>query len=112
MLLDKIKDKIKKHSVISFDIFDTLLLRPYAKPTDLFLHIEKSENIPFFCYLRQEAEKKARIRHKELEDITFDMIYEEIDEKFKDLKQKEMDWEEMVLPDTSKLSQPMGTMER
>jgi len=97
MFLDNIKDEIRKHSVISFDIFDTLLLRPYVKPTDLFLHIEKSEKIPFFCYLRQDAEKNARMHHKELEDISLDMIYDEIDEKYKHLKQTEMDWEEMVL---------------
>ena len=36
-----IYEEIKKHDIISFDIFDTLLIRPYVKPTDLFLHIEK-----------------------------------------------------------------------
>ena len=33
-----IYEKINKHDIISFDIFDTLLIRPYVKPTDLFLH--------------------------------------------------------------------------
>ena len=41
MPFDYIKNQIDSHLVISFDIFDTLLLRPYAKPTDLFLHLEK-----------------------------------------------------------------------
>ena len=44
-LLNKIKSKIDSYDIISFDIFDTLLLRPYVKPTDLFLHIEKSEKM-------------------------------------------------------------------
>ena len=104
-LLDRIKSQIDAHKVVSFDIFDTLLVRPYVKPTDLFLHMEKVFNIPFFCYTRQEIEEKVRIRHKELEDITFDMIYEEIDDKFKDMKQKEMDWEEMVLRANPELKQ-------
>ena len=33
-----IYEDIKKHNIISFDIFNTLLIRPYVKPTDLFLH--------------------------------------------------------------------------
>ena len=42
-----IYEKIKKHNIISFDIFDTLLIRPYVKPTDLFLH---KDNIIFKSY--------------------------------------------------------------
>ncbi len=38
--LDGAKSEILKYDVISFDIFDTLLLRPFIKPTDLFLYIE------------------------------------------------------------------------
>lgn len=33
--------QIRKHDIISFDIFDTLLLRPFKKPQDLFLYIEQ-----------------------------------------------------------------------
>ena len=33
-----IYEEIKKHDIISFNIFNTLLIRPYVKPTDLFLH--------------------------------------------------------------------------
>ena len=40
-MLEILKDKIEKAKIVSFDIFDTLLLRPYAKPVDLFLHLEK-----------------------------------------------------------------------
>ena len=91
-LLTDIKSRIDSHQIISFDIFDTLLLRPYVKPTDLFLHMEKVYKIPFFCYLRQEAEKNAKINHQGIEDITLDMIYAEIDDKFKSFKHKELDW--------------------
>ncbi|MBQ8677416.1 MAG: hypothetical protein IJ529_02970, partial [Alphaproteobacteria bacterium] len=96
-LIKQIEDDVRKAEVISFDIFDTLLLRPYAKPQDLFWHIEKAYSRVGFCEERRAAERRARLRHRELEDITYDMIYEEIDDKFKDLKQTETDWEKMVL---------------
>ena len=32
----------EKYKVISFDIFDTLLIRPYDKPTDLFEELEEA----------------------------------------------------------------------
>ena len=105
LLLDKIKSKIRKVKVVSFDIFDTLLVRPYIQPTDLFFHMEKAYERPGFADERRDAERRTRIRHKELEDITFDMIYDEIDDEFKDMKQKEMDWEEMVLRANPELKQ-------
>lgn len=105
LLLDKIKKDIKKAKIISFDIFDTLLVRPYIRPTDLFIHMEKAFDKPGFADERRDAERRTRIRHKELEDITFDMIYDEIDEEFKEMKQKEMDWEEMVLRANPELKQ-------
>ena len=30
-------EEIKKHDIISFDIFDTLILRPFQNPTDMFM---------------------------------------------------------------------------
>ena len=105
LLLEKIKKQINKAKVVSFDIFDTLLVRPYVRPVDLFEHMEKAYERPGFAAERKDAERRTRIRHKELEDITFDMIYDEIDEEFKDMKQKEMDWEEMVLRANPELKQ-------
>ena len=95
--LDKIKKEIDKHKVISFDIFDTLLLRPYINPTDLFLHLEKLEGIDGFYTARLLAEKQARKIHADKEDITIDEIYNEISEPFKEFKTKEMDLEKQVL---------------
>ncbi len=96
-LLNEIKQQIDSHEIISFDIFDTLLLRPYVKPTDLFLHLEKLEELKGFAQARIEAERKARKTHSHLEDITIDEIYNEITDKYKYLKQKEMDLEMQVL---------------
>ena len=58
--INSLKQMILKHDVISFDIFDTLLLRPYVKPTDLFEHLEKLENLSGFANARIKAEKIAR----------------------------------------------------
>lgn len=96
-LLEQIKPEIDKHRVISFDIFDTLLLRPYVKPTDLFLHLERLENAKGFAKARIEAEKQARKTHSDLEDINIDEIYDEIADKYKGLKEKEMALEAEVL---------------
>ena len=96
-LLNEIKDKIDGYKVVSFDIFDTLLLRPYVKPTDLFLHLERLENAVGFVKARIEAEQKARKVHANLEDITIDEIYDEIADKYKNLKSKELDLECQIL---------------
>lgn len=48
MLLEKIKKQIDKSSAVSFDIFDTLLLRPYLNPTDLLRMSKKSWASSFY----------------------------------------------------------------
>ena len=96
-LFKDIKTKIDKHEIISFDVFDTLLLRPYVKPTDLFLHLEKLEKAEGFAKARIEAEQKARKIHSDVEDITLDEIYAEIADEYRNLKSKEMDLERQVL---------------
>ncbi len=91
-----IKNNIKKVDIISFDIFDTLLFRPYVKPTDLFLHIEKVYKKPFFRTARMTAEYNAR-KNTSKEDITFDEIYMQMPQEFQSMKEIELEWEMMVL---------------
>ena len=92
-----IYEEIKKHEIISFDIFDTLLIRPYVKPTDLFLHIEKLYKIKGFHKNRIEAEKLARGKYIDCEEITLKQIYKEIDDKYKGFKEIEIELEERIL---------------
>ena len=47
--------------VISFDVFDTLLLRPYVKPTDLFLRIELDAGVKGFAEDRVAGERRAGV---------------------------------------------------
>lgn len=91
-----IKQKINNADIISFDIFDTLLFRPYVRPDDLFLHLEKAFAKPHFYITRVYAEQTVRQKTSR-EDVTFDEIYAELGPQFQDMKQRELDWEEMVL---------------
>ncbi|WP_151765703.1 HAD family hydrolase [Acinetobacter colistiniresistens] len=91
------KKKIAEAEIVSFDIFDTLLLRPYLSPRDVFLHIEIDQCLEGFSIARREAEFSARKRQPNKQDITYDDIYNEIEAKFKCAKETELNWEFMVL---------------
>ena len=88
---EELKTKITNPSikVISFDIFDTLVYRPFWNPTDLFKLLDiyvndvlDTRDIIDFSTLRIEAEKRARVIHKEKypngEEICLDDIYCEV----------------------------------
>lgn len=103
-LTSSVRRAILKASAVSFDVFDTLLTRPYCYPTDLFLHIEHVYNCPGFRDGRIAAEITAR-NNTHAADVTLDDIYEKIDKKFCDLKQVELDWEKMVLRANPKMKE-------
>ena len=87
------------YEVISFDIFDTLLLRPYVKPTDLFYHLELLEKVPGYAYARIRAEQDAR---KKIPEATLDEIYSELC-GYPGMKEKEKQLEEQVLTANSEM---------
>ena len=58
------RELISSYDVISFDIFDTLILRPFSKPADLFMLIGKRLNQAEFYRIRTDAEKRAREKAK------------------------------------------------
>ena len=93
----RLKESIERADAVSFDIFDTLLIRAYVKPTDLFSHMERAENADGFCAERIAAERRCRQKNSDREDITFDDIYDEIDGKFKNLKEVELEYERRAL---------------
>jgi FMN phosphatase YigB (HAD superfamily) len=61
--------------IVSFDIFDTLVVRPFAKPIDLFRYIEDKVYditdgaINEFTQCRMKSEQAVKKRLKELNDI-------------------------------------------
>ena len=84
--------------VVSFDIFDTLLIRPYKKPVDLFKHLEILYNAPGFCNERIFAEARARTKCGSRDkDICFNDIYDSILPDYKVLKEKELELEKNIL---------------
>ena len=91
-----IKEQIESHSVISFDIFDTLLLRPYMASGDLFRHIEENKSIKGFAKARVNAEKTAREKSSK-EEVTLEEIYNQIEPKFSSIKNDELYYEEKLL---------------
>ena len=91
---------IDNASVVSFDVFDTLIKRNCANPTDIFTITEKRFNrqngdkITGFKKARIEAERYARTL-EETGEIGFDAIYENLNFPHKDkLKQLELFCEE------------------
>lgn len=91
------KEIIQDAEIVSFDVFDTLLARPFARPTDLFLHMEKELGVPNFRKERVLAEAKARKAHPKQADITLKQIYEKIDLRFKHLLDQELNYERELL---------------
>ena len=72
----KLVAKAKTFDVVSFDIFDTLILRNVHKCTDIFRIIEADFGIPFFERQRLDAEKRC---HKIYGDeATIFQIYDEL----------------------------------
>lgn len=53
-------DRLAVYGVISFDVFDTLILRPFSDPADLFDWIGAQLDYPDFKPLRIWAERQAR----------------------------------------------------
>ena len=52
--------KLARFEVISFDLFDTLVFRPFSEPADLFYVLGEQLDYPDFKRIRMEAEQMAR----------------------------------------------------
>lgn len=111
--LEKVKRKIVDSELkyVSFDIFDTLVVRPFLEPVDLFKlldkeyrNINKQKTGISFSKIRVISEQIARDeqfkKNPEIQEITLDDIYNtisklyEIDKNILDiLKQKEQEYE-------------------
>lgn len=88
-MVEKIVDD--KYSVISFDIFDTLIVRPFYEPKDLFklLNVKYKELCPdsaiVFSDIREQAERQCRdmvYATNYYEEVTLDEIYDYINKNF------------------------------
>lgn len=96
--IKRFNNLVAKVDVISFDIFDTLLIRPYLAPCDLFRHIEGKYSLKGFMQERILAEKRARYIHRQQqEDINIHDIYDNICPQYTHLKNIEMELEKHIL---------------
>jgi FMN phosphatase YigB (HAD superfamily) len=104
-ILEKIRaDEIK---VVSFDLFDTLLLRPTLYPTDVLKLVGARMDIPYFLHKRKLSQAHASNRKNPLyDDITIDEIYFQYsrlfgrtceDERIHAIKECELDTERQLL---------------
>lgn len=73
-----------QYDVVSFDIFDTLILRPFAKPADLFMLVGKRLKRAEFYRIRTDAERRAReesMHRNGHTEVTLHDIYAIIEER-------------------------------
>jgi len=86
------------NNIISFDIFDTLLIRPYIEPQEVWNVLEEREGVKGFYKARKEAD---RISYQEATcrggETSFEEAYALMPKEYQSLKQKEMDLEREVL---------------
>lgn len=82
--------RLLSYDVVSFDVFDTLIFRPFSDPKIIFDILESENQIEHFAQLRGEAEKHVRSEKDEnngTREVTLDEIYEYI-EKYTGLDKK------------------------
>ena len=75
-------DALLENDVISFDIFGTLILRPFSEPSDLFYFLSREIGVLNFHTIRKELEAKSRrIRETKENDrqVTLDEIWYRIE---------------------------------
>ena len=75
---------VSMYDVISFDVFDTLIFRPFSEPTDLFYLLGSQLNYLDFARIRQEMEWRARRQKYKSEkhyEVNLDEIYTVLSEE-------------------------------
>ncbi len=75
---EEFAEKLSEYDTISFDVFDTLVFRPFSSPADLFFLVGDRLEYPDFKRIRQELEWKAREKKYKSEkhrEISLEEIY-------------------------------------
>ncbi len=78
---EELAASLSKYDVISFDIFDTLIFRPFSAPTDLFYFLGQKFDYLDFKRIRIEAEHKARVaeyKKSKSYEVTLDDIWSKL----------------------------------
>jgi capsule polysaccharide export protein KpsC/LpsZ/FMN phosphatase YigB (HAD superfamily) len=105
----RVVDRMHSVDVVSFDVFDTLLLRPFAKPDDLFIYMQPlvnsiTDRLPDFRAARLEARKHVPRNQYAGEEVPLLARYQALgqqylltDEQVQVLHQLELDMEERLI---------------
>ena len=78
---ESLADKLSEYQAVSFDIFDTLIYRPFARPTDLFHIVGARTGLLNFADVRAGCEGRAREeKHEESDtyEIDIDELYDAV----------------------------------
>ncbi|MBP1566288.1 MAG: glycosyltransferase [Oscillospiraceae bacterium] len=75
----EIADMMRQYDVISFDMFDTLVFRPFSEPTALFYIVGEKLKYPDFKTIRTVAEQSVRKICKS--EINIKHIYDYLEKK-------------------------------
>ncbi len=76
---------------VAFDVFDTLIVRPFMKPTDLFGFMERKYSAGGFASARVKAERDSRRRIRT--EVNLDEIYSVLDSEYAGLEEVEIEEE-------------------
>lgn len=80
----ELASQLSKYDVISFDVFDTLILRPFSKPTDLFFYVGAELGYLDFERIRIEVEqisRKKKMKKFGTTEVTFEEIWHEMEQE-------------------------------
>ena len=80
----QLAEQMLQYDAVSFDVFDTLLLRPALRPSDLFAVVGSRLHLPDFPNMRIQAEQEARRKDRcagGTGEITLAAIYQELQQK-------------------------------
>lgn len=89
-------NQVDKKDYVSFDVFDTLIIRPFKEPHKLFEYIEKKYKLEGYGKERMIAQNRAYIDAEGEHEITIDEIYNHIVPKFKNIKDVEIEEEKRL----------------
>lgn len=80
----KLLNTLSEYDVISFDVFDTLILRPFTSPRVLFSIMESKLGIYKFSKIRVDSENETRVSNEKKynnDNVTLSEIYNLISKK-------------------------------
>lgn len=81
---DRLIEKLSAYDIVSFDIFDTLIFRPFSAPSDLFYLLGCQTQMLDFKNIRTAMESSARYRmykNSGTYEVTIFDIWKEIEEQ-------------------------------